>query len=194
MTTNNRQRECIYGDEDNSPGPAHENSFLISENSDVEGDYRSRKSSCSEKFVIGGLSGTAFQWLQQSGLVSFVPGLSDARQPAPQPPCDAPHGVLDTSFGQVPIKRFDAPCKLFQSFPGAVRRVRRMPPVCPPFRADRTAHTDAESERIKSAGALEKTAKKRPYGFVNGNSPSVFMPDSESYHLDCLMVTLEASK
>ena len=186
MTTNNRQRKYINSNGDNPPGPAHENALTISDNADVGVDYRTRKSSCSENGVGGGSSCTAFQWLQQSALVSVVPWLLDPRHLSPEPPCDAHPGVRRPASGQVPIHALDASCKLLQSFPGPVRRVRRMPLVSTSVRADPAAHADAESERIKSAGALEKTAKKRPYGFVNGNSPGVFMPATESYHRKCL--------
>lgn len=194
MTTNNRQRKCIHGDGNNPPWPANENAFLISDNADVGVDYRSRKSSGAEMASSKSSSGTAFAWLQQSGLVAFVPWLLDPREPSPQPPGEAPPGVRRPASGQVPIHGLDAPGKLLQSFPGPVRRVHRMPPVRPPFRADPMAHADAESERIKSAGALKKTAKNRPYGFVNGNSPGVFTRPGESYQLAGLMVTLGASK
>ena len=154
-------------------------------------DCRMRKSSGAGSALSRSSSPSAFSWLRQSSaLVSFL----EPSHLAPEPLCEATFPVQRTSPGQVPIHARNAAGQLLQSSPSAVLRVRRVPLVCPPICADRTAHAHARNERIKSAESLKKTAKKRPYGFVNGNSPSVFMPDSESYHLDCLMVTLEASK
>lgn len=89
MTTNNRSRESLYGDVNNPPGLGRVNALSISDNADVGGINRTRKSSCSEKALSGGSSGTAYNWLLQSGLALFLPGLSEPRQPCPQPPCDA---------------------------------------------------------------------------------------------------------
>jgi hypothetical protein len=193
MTTNNRQsKSSDHGN--NPPGLAHVNAFLISENADVDGDYRSRKSSVAGMASSRRSFGNAFQWLQRSGLVSFVTGLSDARQPAPQPPCDAPHGVLGTSSGQVPIQGFDAPGKLFQSFPGAVRSVRRMQPVCPSVGGHRLAEIDTRCESNKRFSSHRSNGFWSPYAYVNGNSRGVFIETSESYQMGDLMVTLKASK
>lgn len=194
MTNNNRQRKCIHDPGNNPPGLPHENALTISNNADVGGDYRSRKSSVAGMASSRGSSGTAFQWLQRSGLVSFVTGLSDARQPAPQSPCDAPHGVLGTSSGQVPIQGFDTPGKLFQSFPGAVRSVRRMQPVCPSVGSHRLAEIDTRGESNKRFSSHRSNGFWSPYAYVNGNSRGVFIETSESYQMGDLMVTLKASK
>ncbi len=170
MTKNNRQRECIYGDKDNSPGLAHENAFLISENSDVEGDYRSRKSSCSEKCVIGGLSGTAFKWLLQSSWGSFFSRLSDARQPAQEFPGAAPQ-VQPTSSVQMPVNGFKALGKLLQSLPRVGRQVYRMPLIGSSICGNRSAESDTLSDVNKQSESLHSTSKKCPYAFVNGNYP-----------------------
>mgnify|MGYP003605156192 CR=1 FL=1 len=89
MTLNNRSRKSLYGNGDNQPGLGRVNALSISDNADVGGNNRTRKSSCSESASSGGSSGTAFHWLQQSGLALFVPGLSEVRQPLPEPPGDA---------------------------------------------------------------------------------------------------------
>lgn len=124
MTNNNRQRD-LFDDENNTRGLAHENAFPISGKSDVDENYRVRKSSRLGVASLGSSSGTAYHWLLQSSWGSFASQLSDPRQPSPEPPGDAV-SVLGTSSVQVPFQRFYAPRKLLQSFPGAVRRVRRV--------------------------------------------------------------------
>ena len=186
MTTNNRQRECIYGDEDNSPGLAHENAFLISENSDVEGDYRSRKSSGVEKASSKSFSGTAFHWLQQSGLVSVVPWLLEARQPGPKPPGEAPTPAQRASFGQVPIDGLDAPGKLLQSFPMPVRRVRRIKPVCPSVSGNRSAESEPFCESNKQFSSHRSNGFLVLYAYVNGNSRGCLLGPLKVTRWDCL--------
>lgn len=78
MTFNNRSRKSPSNG-DNPPGLVHANAFPISDNVDVGFNNRTRKSSCSENGVIWSSSGTAYEWLLQSGLASFAPCLSESR-------------------------------------------------------------------------------------------------------------------
>lgn len=113
MTKNNRQRR-LSDHEDNPPGPAHENAFLISENADVGAYYRSRKcfvavdnrcrksSDAENGGVGGGASDSAYGWLMQSGWGLYVSQHSAARQPAQHPPGEAP-GALCASYSCLPV-------------------------------------------------------------------------------------------
>ena len=169
MTQDNRQRKCIHGDGNNPPGLAHENASTISDNADVDGLYRSRKSSWAGNASSECFSDTAFNWLCQSGLVSLVPRLLEARQPCPKPPGEAPAAAQRASSGQVPIHALDAPCKLLQSFPGAVRHVCRMKPVRPPFSGNHSAQSDPLSEANKQLFSHRSNGSLGRDALVNGN-------------------------
>ena len=170
MTKNNRLRKSISGNEDNLPGLAHVNAFPISDNADVGGVNRTRKSACSENGVIGGSSGTAFHWLLQSSWGSYVSRLSAACHLFQKSPCDAPQ-VPRTSSGLRPVHGCNAPGKFFQSLPGAVRQVRRMPLVGSSICGNRSAESDTLSDVNKQSESLHSTSKKCPYALVNGNYP-----------------------
>lgn len=175
-------------------GSHTKNAFLISENADVDGDYRSRKSSGAEKASSKSSSGTAFHWLQQSGLVSVVPWLLEARQPCPKPPGEAPTPAQRASFGQVPIHGLDAPGKLLQSFPRPIRPVRRIKPVCPSVSCNRSAESEPFCESNKQFSSHRSNGFLVLYAYVNGSSRGVFIGAPKSYQMGLFMVTLETSK
>lgn len=174
MTTNNRHRKCIHDPGNNPPGLAHENALTISNNSDVEEDYRTRKSSGAGNSSPKSYSDIAFNWLCQSGLVS-VPWLLDPREPSPQPPGEAPPGVRHSASGQVPIHACNALGQLLQSSPSAVRRVRRMLLVRPPFSGNHSAQSDPFCEANKQLFSHRSNGSIGRDALVNGSSSWVLI-------------------
>lgn len=161
MTLNNRSRKSP-GNVNNLPGLGHVNAFPISDNSDVGEVNRTRKSSGSESTSSGGSSGTAYQWLLQSSWGSFASGLLDARQPAPEPLCDAPL-VRRSSSSQVPINGSETRPELLQSSVLVHWPVRRMPPVGSSVCVNRSAESDVLREVLKSSESLHSESKKCAY-------------------------------
>ena len=165
----NRHRKSLSVDGNNLPGLAHENALTISKNADVDGDYRSRKSSCSKIPAAGARSSdNAINWFEQSAWGSIVPLHSDARHSAPKPPGEAP-AAPSTAIGQVPIECPKLTNDPLQGSLAAGRLVRRVLLVCPSVSGNHSAESDPFCDANKQFLSHGSDVFLGLYALVNGN-------------------------
>jgi len=165
---NNLRARKVFDSENGVPG-LEGSGDLRSRKCLVAGNNRCRKSSDTENSGIGaGSSDSAYNWLMRAGGGSSFPWLSAARQPAHDPPGEAPVSQ-HTSSGCVPIHGCDALPELLQSSGSAVRQVCWVVLVGTSFGGHRSAESDTFSDANKQAEWLHSTSKKCPYAYVNGS-------------------------